>query len=77
MGAVLLSEWPVVRQIRAGDAGGLGATAASDRTRALQPRTTTAERVARAQETASMPSLPGVDATGKTSGKELHGAPGV
>ncbi len=43
----VLSEWPVVRQIRAGDAGGLGATAASERTRALQPRTTTAERVAR------------------------------
>jgi formate dehydrogenase major subunit len=43
----VLSEWPVVRQIREGDAGGLGATAASDRTRALQPRTATADRVAR------------------------------
>jgi len=28
----VLSEWPVVRQVRAGDAGGLGETAASDRT---------------------------------------------
>jgi formate dehydrogenase major subunit len=43
----VLSEWPLVRQIREGDAGGLGATAASARTQALQPRTTTADRVAR------------------------------
>jgi formate dehydrogenase major subunit len=43
----VLSEWPVARQIRSGDAGGLGATAASGRTRALQPRTATADRVAR------------------------------
>ena len=70
----VLSEWPVVRQIRARDAGGLGATTASDRTRALQPRTTTADRVA---ETASMPSPPEVDATGKTSGKERHDGSGV
>jgi formate dehydrogenase major subunit len=43
----VLSEWPVVRQIRVGDAGGLGATAASGRTQALQPRTASADRVAR------------------------------
>lgn len=43
----VLSEWPVLRQVRAGDAGGLGATAASARTRALAPRTASADRVAR------------------------------
>jgi formate dehydrogenase major subunit len=43
----VLSEWPVLRQLQTGDPGGLGATAASDRTRALQPRTTSADRVAR------------------------------
>jgi formate dehydrogenase major subunit len=43
----VLSEWPVLRQIAAGDAGGLGATAASARTRALQPRTASSDRVAR------------------------------
>jgi formate dehydrogenase major subunit len=43
----VLSEWPVLRQIAAGDAGGLGATAASARTRELQPRTASSDRVAR------------------------------
>jgi formate dehydrogenase major subunit len=43
----VLSEWPVVRQIRGGDAGGLGATSASERTRGLTPRTAAADRVAR------------------------------
>ncbi len=43
----VLSEWPVLRQIAAGDPGGLGATAASERTRKLRPRTATSDRVAR------------------------------
>ncbi len=43
----VLSEWPVLRQLRAGDAGGLGATAASARTRDLKPRTASSDRVAR------------------------------
>jgi formate dehydrogenase major subunit len=43
----VLGEWPVLRQVRAGDAGGLGATAASARTRELTPRTASADRVAR------------------------------
>ena len=43
----VLSDWPVLRQMRAGDAGGLGATAASPRTRELAPRTASADRVAR------------------------------
>jgi formate dehydrogenase major subunit len=43
----ILSEWPVLRQLRAGDASGLGATAASERTRTLAPRTASADRVAR------------------------------
>jgi formate dehydrogenase major subunit len=43
----VLSEWPVLRQLRGGDLGGLGATAASDRTCELRPRTETADRVAR------------------------------
>jgi formate dehydrogenase major subunit len=43
----VLSEWPVVRQARAGDLGGLGATAASERTRELAPRTADADRVVR------------------------------
>ena len=33
----VLSEWPVARQVREGDLAGLGATAASPRTRALAP----------------------------------------
>ncbi len=43
----VLSEWPVLRQIAEGDPGGLGATAASARTRDLQPRTASSDRVAR------------------------------
>jgi formate dehydrogenase major subunit len=43
----VVSEWPVVRQIRTGDPGGLGATAASARTRALEPRTASSDRVVR------------------------------
>jgi formate dehydrogenase major subunit len=43
----VLSDWPVVRQVRAGDLGGLGATAASERTRELSPRTADADRVVR------------------------------
>ncbi len=43
----VISDWPVLRQVRAGDAGGLGATAASARTRELAPRTASADRVAR------------------------------
>ncbi len=43
----VLSDWPVVRQVAEGDVGGLGATAASGRTRALAPRTARADRVAR------------------------------
>lgn len=43
----VLSDWPVLRQARAGDASGLGATAATARTRELRPRTESADRVAR------------------------------
>ena len=43
----MLAEWPVLRQVAAGDAGGLGASAASPRTRALGPRTAGSDRVAR------------------------------
>jgi formate dehydrogenase major subunit len=43
----VLSDWPVVRQLRQGDLGGLGATAASERTRELSPRTADADRVVR------------------------------
>src|SRR5512142_1293015 len=43
----LISRWPVLRQLRARDVGGLGATAASERTRTLQPRTRSADRVVR------------------------------
>jgi formate dehydrogenase major subunit len=43
----VLSDWPVVRQLAAGDPGGLGSTAASARTRSLAPRTAQADRVAR------------------------------
>jgi formate dehydrogenase major subunit len=42
-----ISSWPVLRQLRSRDAGGLGATAASERTRTLQPRTRSADRVIR------------------------------
>ena len=43
----LLPEWPVLRQVRAGDPSGLGETAASARSRHLAPRTASADRVAR------------------------------
>jgi formate dehydrogenase major subunit len=43
----VLSEWPVLRQLVARDAGGLGATAASERTRELEPRTASSDRVVR------------------------------
>jgi formate dehydrogenase major subunit len=43
----VLSDWPVVRQVVAGDAGGLGDTAKSERTRNLEPRTRHADRVGR------------------------------
>jgi formate dehydrogenase major subunit len=42
-----ISRWPVLRQIREGDAKGLGATARSPRSEALLPRTQTADRVVR------------------------------
>src|SRR3954463_15216583 len=37
--------WPLLRQLRGPDRLGLGASARSDRTDALQPRTTTADEV--------------------------------
>jgi formate dehydrogenase major subunit len=43
----VLPTWPVLRQLGARDPSGLGMTAASDRSRTLQPRTATADRVAR------------------------------
>lgn len=43
----VLGEWPVLRQIAARDASGLDGTAESARTRTLQPRTASADRVAR------------------------------
>ncbi len=43
----VLSEWPVARQLVEGDPLALGATAASERTRELAPRTASADRVAR------------------------------
>jgi formate dehydrogenase major subunit len=44
----VLSDWPVLRQARARDPGGLGAaTASTARTRALGPRTAGADKVAR------------------------------
>jgi formate dehydrogenase major subunit len=41
----LFSRWPVWRQIRDGDLLGLGHTAKSPRTHALEPRTRTADKV--------------------------------
>jgi len=41
------STWPLLRQLREGDFTGLGENAKSERTRALLPRTTTADRVVR------------------------------
>jgi formate dehydrogenase major subunit len=43
----VLSDWPVARQLVEGDPLALGATAASERTRELAPRTASADRVAR------------------------------
>jgi formate dehydrogenase major subunit len=43
----VVSEWPVVRQLAHADPIGLGATAWSERTRELAPRTASADRVAR------------------------------
>jgi formate dehydrogenase major subunit len=43
----VLSGWPVLRQLASGDPSGLGATAMSERTRGLAPRTASADRVAR------------------------------
>jgi formate dehydrogenase major subunit len=43
----VLSDWPAARQLVRKDAAGLGETAASDRSRSLQPRTALADRVAR------------------------------
>ncbi len=43
----VVSEWPVARQIAAGDVAGLGRTAASERSRELRPRTADADRVVR------------------------------
>jgi formate dehydrogenase major subunit len=40
-------EWPVVRQFRSGDVYGRGPAVTSPRTRAMTPRTSTADRVAR------------------------------
>jgi formate dehydrogenase major subunit len=38
-------QWPVIRQARSGDVLGRGPAVTSERTRALAPRTTTADRV--------------------------------
>src|SRR3954466_13142821 len=43
----LISSWPVLRQLREGDALGLGAAVRSPRHQALQPRTREAEHVTR------------------------------
>jgi formate dehydrogenase major subunit len=43
----VFSAWPVVRQLFEKDAAGLGETAASERSRSLEPRTSKADRVAR------------------------------
>jgi len=45
MGRFSFLEWPVVRQFRTGDATGRGESVTSARTRAIQPRTTTADKV--------------------------------
>jgi formate dehydrogenase major subunit len=42
-----LSNWPVLKQLRLGDPHAFGETASSDRTRALTPRTKTADKVVR------------------------------
>ena len=38
-------QWPVIRQVRSGDVLGRGPAVTSERTRALAPRTSTADRV--------------------------------
>lgn len=38
-------EWPVIRQLRTGDLLGRGPAATSERTRTIEPRTSTADRV--------------------------------
>ncbi len=43
----VVSQWPVVRQVASADPIGLGESAYSQRTRELQPRTASADRVAR------------------------------
>jgi formate dehydrogenase major subunit len=43
----VISDWPVLRQFREGDARGLGESATSERSRSLAPRTAGADRVAR------------------------------
>jgi formate dehydrogenase major subunit len=43
----VVSEWPVLRQVASGDLVGLGASAWSERSRELTPRTASADRVAR------------------------------
>ena len=42
-----LGSWPVIRQLQQGDTLGLGKAAQSPRSAALQPRTATADRMAR------------------------------
>jgi formate dehydrogenase major subunit len=44
MNSNLLSHWPLYRQAKDGDVLGLGASAASERTASLAPRTKTADR---------------------------------
>jgi formate dehydrogenase major subunit len=44
-GSSWLNRWPVLRQVRSGDVLGLGATAASERSPSLEPRTKHADRV--------------------------------
>src|SRR6202046_601330 len=38
-------QWPVIRQVRSGDALGRGPAVTSERTRSIKPRTSTADRV--------------------------------
>ena len=42
-----LGSWPVIRQLQQGDSLGLGKAAQSPRSAALEPRTATADRMAR------------------------------
>ena len=42
-----LTDWPVLKQVLRGDPHASAETASSDRTRALMPRTKTADKVAR------------------------------